>query len=247
MQDISVLVITKNEEKNIERCLKSVIQIAHEIIVVDSLSSDRTVEIAKTYTDKVYVNPWPGYSKQKEFAISKTICDWVLWLDADEEISQELASEITNLDFKKDGYLIPRLVYYLGRWIRHCGWFPDYTLRLFRKEKGYFSDVLVHESFVMDGEKEKLKNVIFHYPYSSISHHIDKMNGYTSLSAEQMLAKGKKGSVLSAFFHAFSRFIKMFVLKCGFLDGSQGFVISVLGSYYVFLKYIKLYEIQTRG
>lgn len=243
MQNISVIVITKNEENNIERCLKSAIQIASEIVVVDSLSTDKTIEIVKKYTDKVFINPWPGFSEQKEFALSKTIFDWVLWIDADEEISQDLASEIRCLDYTKDGYLIPRLVYYMGRWIRHCGWYPDYTLRLFKKNKGHFSDVLVHESFILSGNAGKLKSPIFHYPYRNISHHIEKMNTYTTLFSQQMLNSGKKTSVISAIFHAIFRFIKMYFLKCGFLDGSQGIVVCVLGSYYVFLKYVKLVEL----
>lgn len=244
MVDISIIVITKNEERNIGRCLKSVLPLSAEIIVVDSLSDDRTVEIARTFTDKVYSNPWPGYSGQKEFALTKTSHDWILWLDADEELSLSLVSEIMALDFKKDGYLIPRLVYYLGRWIRHCGWYPDHTLRLFRKEKGLFNDALVHEVFSISGETGKLKNPILHYPYRSIAHHLEKMNTYTDLAARQMRSKGKKTALTSVLLHTFFRFIKMYVLKRGFLDGGQGLVVSILGSYYVFLKYIKLYEIQ---
>lgn len=246
MNNISTVVLTKNEEKNIERCLKSVAALPGEIIVVDSLSDDRTVDIARTYTDKVFSNPWPGFSAQRTFALTKTSCDWVLWLDADEELSEGLAKEILSLDLNQDGYEIPRLVHYLGSWIRHGGWYPDYTVRLFNKTKGEFTGALVHEAFKVEGSKGKLKHPIHHYPYRNITHHIEKMNSYTELAALEMRRKGKKASLFSAFFHAFFRFFRMYVLKLGFLDGRQGLVIAMLGSYYVFLKYIKFYEIQRR-
>jgi glycosyltransferase involved in cell wall biosynthesis len=214
--------------------------------VVDSFSDDKTVEIAKTFTNKVFQNPWPGFSKQRTFALTKTSHDWVLWLDADEEASPELIQEITALDFKKDGYRIPRLVFYLGRWIKHCGWHPDYTLRLFNKQKGGFTDVLVHESFTLSGKTKKLKNPILHYPYKNIAHHLDKMNIYTSLSSHQMHMNGKRTMLSSVFLHAFFYFVKTYFVKRGFLDGGQGFVISTLGSFYVFLKYFKLWEMQSR-
>ena len=246
MVKISAVVLTKNEEKNIERCLKSAAAISDEIIVVDSLSNDRTVEIAKAYTDKIFLNPWPGFSEQRIFALTKTSHDWILWLDADEEAPPDLADEIRTLDFDKDGYYIPRLVHYLGRWIRHCGWYPDYTLRLFNKNKGHFSNVLVHESFTVSGTTGKLKHPIRHYPYRNISHHLEKMNVYTDLSALQKQRKGKATTIASALFHSFFRFFKMYLLKRGFLDGGPGLVVSVLGSVYVFLKYIKQWELQGR-
>jgi glycosyltransferase involved in cell wall biosynthesis len=244
MVDISTVVLTKNEEKNIERCLKSVIGISREIVVVDSGSEDRTVELAGKYTDRIFFNPWPGFSAQRTFALTKTSCDWVLWIDADEELSEKLAGEIASLDFSRDGYHIPRLVHYLGKWIRHCGWYPDYTLRLFDKNKGSFNGAIVHEAFNIEGTTGKLRNPIFHYPYRTIAHHLEKINLYTDLAAEQMQEKGKKASVSSALFHSFFKFIKMYLIKAGFLDGRQGIVVSVLGSYYVFLKYVKLYEKQ---
>ncbi len=244
MNNISTVVLTKNEEKNIERCLMSVKALQGEIVVVDSLSDDRTVDIARTFTDKVIINPWPGFSAQRTFALTHTAHDWVLWLDADEELSEDLLNEIKALVFDKDGYEIPRLVHYLGSWIRHGGWYPDYTLRLFNKTRGEFTGSLVHEAFKVEGPKGKLKSPIYHYPYRTITHHIEKMNSYTELAALEMQRKGKKKSLFSAFFHAFFRFFRMYVLKMGFLDGRQGLVIAMLGSYYVFLKYIKFYEIQ---
>lgn len=244
MVKISIVVLTKNEESNIKRCLESALPLSGEIIVVDSLSEDRTVEIAKSFTDQIYLNPWPGFSEQWTFALTKASHEWVLLLAADEELSQDLIQEIRNLNFDKDGYYIPRLVQYLGRWIKHCGWYPDYTMRLFKKNKGSFTDALVHETFELSGDTGKLKNPIFHYPYRDIAHHIEKMNVYTDLSARQMCRKGKRATVFSILSHTFFNFIKMYGLRLGFLDGSQGLIISALGSYYVFLKYIKLYEIQ---
>lgn len=242
MQNISTVILTKNEEKTIERSLKSVIALSDDVIVVDCFSEDKTVEIARQYTDKVFLNDWPGFSEQRKFGLSKTINDWILWIDADEEISPALAEEIRSLDFAADGYAIPILVNYLGRWIRHCGWYPDYKMRLFNKQKGQFNDVMVHESFSVQGKIQRLKAPIHHYSYRDISHHIEKMNNYTSLAALQMKQKGKKVSILSALGHSVSRFFKMYLLKLGCLDGKQGIIISVLGSYYVFLKYIKRWE-----
>lgn len=242
MQRISTIVLTKNEAGNIARCLKSVIDVSDEVVVVDCFSEDATVDIARRYTECIYRNEWPGFSKQRQFALSKTKNDWVLWVDADEEMSPELADEIRHLDFRADGFFLSRLVYYLGGWVRHCGWYPDYTMRLFDKRRGRFSDTLVHEKFAVQGETERLKHSLYHYPYRNISHHLEKIDDYTTLAALQMGKRGKKASVLSALGHCLSRFFKMYLLKLGFLDGGRGLVISALGSYYVFLKYIKHWE-----
>lgn len=242
MQPISTIVLTKNEAENIERCLKSIEGLSDDVIVVDCFSEDGTVDIAKRFTDRVYRNEWQGFSRQRKFALSKTKHNWVLWIDADEEVSPELAVEIKRLVFNVDGYFLPRLVFYLGGWIRHCGWYPDHTMRLFDKRKGSFSDAIVHEKFSVQGRTEKLKHPLFHYPYRNISRHLEKINDYTTLAAMQMAQKGRKASLLSAWSHSLSKFFKMYLLKMGFLDGSRGFAVSVLGSYYVFLKYAKHWE-----
>lgn len=243
MQNISTVVLTKNEEKNIARCLKSVMAVSDDVVVMDCFSQDNTVEIAREYTDNVFQNPWPGFAEQRKIAIAKTKHDWVLWIDADEELSDDLMLEIKSLTFDCDGYYIPRMVYYLGRWIRHGGWYPDYTMRLFNKRKGQMSDVRVHESFSVTGKTSHLKAPLFHYPYRDIAHHIEKMNSYTSLAAVQMKEKGRKATIFSALTHGLSRFFKMYLLKMGFCDGRQGFVIAVLGSIYVFMKYIKCWSL----
>jgi glycosyltransferase involved in cell wall biosynthesis len=242
MEKISTVILTKNEEQNIERCIKSILTISDEIIVVDCLSDDRTVEIVRKYTDRVYLNPWPGFSRQRMFALEKTTHDWVLWIDADEEASPELLDEIRSLEFDQAGYAIPRLVHYLGRWIRHGGWYPDYTVRLFNKHKGMFTDVLVHEAFSLNGTSGRLKAPLFHYPYRSIAHHLEKMNHYTDLASEQMRRKGKKTGLASIVTHSIFRFIRMYILKLGMLDGLQGLLVAMLGAVYVFLKYAKLFE-----
>jgi glycosyltransferase involved in cell wall biosynthesis len=242
MKRISTIVLTKNEAKNIERCLRSVIGLSDDVIVVDCFSEDGTVDIARRYTGRVYQNEWPGFSGQRQFALSKTKNDWVLWIDADEEVPPELADEIKRLDFGADGYYIPRLVFYLGGWIRHGGWYPDYTMRLFDKRKGCFSDVLVHEKFSVQGTAKRLKHPLYHWPYRNISHHLEKIDDYTTLAALQMARSGKKASVISACSHCLAKFFRMYFLKLGILDGGRGLAISVLGSYYVFLKYIKHWE-----
>lgn len=242
MQPISTVVLTRNEENNIERCLKSVVDLSDEVIVVDCYSADNTLEIAKRFTDRVYQNAWPGFSEQRKFALSKTKNKWALMIDADEEVSPELASEIGRLDFNADGYYLPRLVYYLGGWIRHCGWYPDHVMRLFDQRRGSYSDAFVHEKFTVQGHTEKLKHPLLHYPYRNISHHLEKMSDYTTLAARQMTERGKTPSILSALNHSLAGFFKMYLLRLGFLDGRRGFVVSALGSYYVFLKYIKHWE-----
>lgn len=242
MPPISTIVLTKNEEKNIERCLRSVIDFSDEVIVVDSYSDDSTIDIARRFTRHIHQNAWPGFSDQRRFAVSKTKNDWIFWVDADEEVSLELAAEIKQLDFNADGYFVPRLVWYLGGWVRHCGWYPDYTMRLFDKRKGEFSNAILHEKFTVQGLTKKIRHPLYHYPYRSISHHLEKMNHYTQLAAMQMAQKDKKASVISALSHCLSKFVKMFFLQRGFLDGKRGVIICVLGSYYVFLKYIKHWE-----
>lgn len=243
MPPLSAVILTKDEEHNIERCLKSVVSLCDEVIVVDCYSQDKTVEIAKNYTDKVYLNEWPGFAEQRIFGLSKTRNDWILWIDADEEVSPELDREIRNLDFESDSYIIPMLIWYLGRWIRHCGWYPGHKVRLFDKTKGQFNDVRVHEHFSTGKPAPMLKHPMYHYSYRNLRHHLDKINLYTSLAGRQMHEKGKNVTISSAMGHAVSRFLKTFIIKCGFLDGRQGLIISILASYYTFLKYAKCWEL----
>ena len=243
---ISICIICVNEEKNIRRCLESSTW-ADEIIVVDSMSQDRTVEMAREYTDKVYQRAWSGYSDQKNFALSKAKSDWILSIDADEEISQSLKDEITREIEKedaKDGYRMPRLSFYQGRWIKHSGFYPDRQLRLFRRNRGYWVGKKVHEKVNVQGEIGLLKNELFHYPYKGIiSGQIRTVNNFTDLLAEDMYAEGKCYNLFPLFLRPPLKFVEVYFLKLGFLDGLAGFIIAVTSAYAMFVRYVKLREL----
>lgn len=243
---LSVCVICFNEERNIRRCLESATW-ADEIIVVDSMSQDRTAEIAREYTDKVYQRAWPGYVEQKNFALSKAKCDWILSIDADEEISQSLKDEIRREIEKedaKDGYRMPRLSFYQGRWIKHSGFYPDRQLRLFRRNRGYWVGKKVHEKVNVQGEIGLLKNELFHYPYKGIiSGQIRTVNNFTSLLAEDMYVEGKCYNLFPLLLRPLFKFVEVYFLKLGFLDGLAGFIIAVTSAYAMFVRYVKLREL----
>jgi glycosyltransferase involved in cell wall biosynthesis len=236
---LGVLVITHNEEANIERCLSSV-GFADRVVVVDSVSTDRTAEIARSMRADVHVRPWPGYSEQKEYALRQLDTDWVLWIDADEVVSPELQAEIDHTlaaDPEAAGFYVPRLVVYLGREIRHGGWFPDPKLRLFRRRFGRFDGRLVHEGVVVEGETRSLRCVLYHYPYRDVSHHREKVERYAALAAEQIRADGRRVSAFDLFVRPPARFLRMWVIQRGFLDGGPGFTAALMGARYVALKY----------
>lgn len=243
MEKISAIIITYNVEDTIDRCLQSVQKIASEIIVVDSFSTDNTISILKKYSVRVYTQKWLGYAKQKKFALKKTTNNWILWIDADEEISPKLIHEIKEVNFLHDGYWLPRKVFYLQKWIHHCGWYPDYVLRLFRKDKGTFNDEIIHEQVILKGSSLYLKQPLFHYSYKNITHHLEKMNTFTSLSAEKMFQQKRKSSFMIIIGHTLVHFMQKYLLKKGFLDGIAGLIICSLGAYQVFLKYAKLWEL----
>ena len=192
---ISICIICFNEEKNVRRCLESS-KWADEIIVVDSMSQDRTAEIAREYTDKVYQRAWPGYVEQKNFALSKAKGDWILSIDTDEEISQGLKDEIRKEIEKedaKDGYKIPRLSFYQGRWIKHSGFYPDRQLRLFGRNRGYWVGKRVHEMIHVNGKVALLRNNLLHYPYKgTISGQLKTVDKFSTLLAENMYEEGKR-------------------------------------------------------
>lgn len=242
---ISVTIITKNEEKNIRRCLESV-RWADEIIVMDSGSDDATEAICKEY-DKVkfFVHPWLGFGPQKNAALGLASGDWILSLDADETVSPELAQEILNVidTATSDGFFIRRKNMFRGKWIRHCGWWPDKLLRLFRKGVGRFSDRPVHESVELKGASACLNGTITHFTYASLSDLLRKSELYSTLGARLMFEKGVKPSFLKAVIHGISAFIKSYFLKLGILEGSTGFVIAFTSSFYKFSRYIKLMEL----
>jgi glycosyltransferase involved in cell wall biosynthesis len=214
-----------------------------EIVLVDSGSTDDTVSIAKEFTDKVYLHPWSGYTPQKQFALSKTTHDWIFWIDADEEVSSELCDEIKKCTFDKHGYATPRLVWYLGRWIKHCGWYPDYVVRLFYKQYGSFTNTLIHESVTIGGPTGRFISPLYHYSYRSLSHHCEKMNTFTTLHAQQNKEKRSGTDLLSLFTKPVFHFFKTYFVRRGFLDGVPGLAVCMMGSFYTFLKYMKRWEL----
>ena len=244
---LTVTVITYNEAANIGGALDSVAW-ADEIIVVDSGSTDGTAEIARQKASRVIVRNWPGYSDQKNFAADQASHEWVLSLDADERVTPALAAEIRSL-FERgpsvSGYRIKRVSRYLGRWIRSTDWYPDYQLRLYDRRAGRWNGRRIHESFRLStGSPSALQGEIEHYAYRDIAHHLGKIDSYTSLMAEQWHAEGRRTSVAALALHPPAAFLRNYVLRRGFTDGGPGLIVSVLNSYYVFLKLAKLWERQ---
>ncbi len=242
---ISIAVIAKNEEDRIGRLLKSV-SFADEVVVVDSGSTDGTKTICEQMGAKVVFNEWPGYAAQKQFAMESTNSEWILNLDADEEISDSLAKEIQSVigDASHELYAfsMPRLSKYLGRWIKHGGWFPDRKIRLVRKGKGRWVGNTLHEKLMMDGRTEQLKNPIHHYVYRGISDQVKTINKFSGIYADE---RGAKGSlfVLAGLFHAIGKFAECYLWKLGFLDGIPGLIIAMNSAWYVFLKHAKAWEL----
>ncbi|MDI6782173.1 MAG: glycosyltransferase family 2 protein [bacterium] len=240
---VSVIIITHNEEKNILACLESV-KWADEIVVVDAFSLDNTKKLAEGFGAKVFQREWPGYGRQKNYALSKASMDWILSLDADERITPELAEEIQEMIQNPaiDGYQICRKAYFLGKWIRHSGWYPDYCLRLFRKGKAVFAEKPVHEYVELDGRMGRLKGAMLHYTDNDLNHYLAKLQSYTTLAADELVARGKKASIVDLITRPMFIFLKMYILKKGFLDGMHGFILAILSSFYVFVKYAKVWE-----
>ncbi|MDI6740323.1 MAG: glycosyltransferase family 2 protein [Candidatus Edwardsbacteria bacterium] len=243
---LSATIITKNEERNIVRCLQS-LDFADEIVVVDSESSDQTVAMARQFTPHVYVNPWPGHKQQKNFAIDKTTGEWILSLDADEVVTPELRAEILSEKAKWfrniDGYYIARKSFFLDRWIAHCGWYPDYHLRIFKKEKGRFGGLNPHDIVEMQGTTARFKHPMLHFTYPTLDAYLARLNSYTSIAARELAGRGKRFRLRQVTLSPLATFLKMYLLKLGILDGREGLLLSVLSGYYVFVKYLKLWEI----
>jgi glycosyltransferase involved in cell wall biosynthesis len=240
---IAAVVITRNEEANLPRCLESVRPWASEIVVVDSGSTDRTREIARRYTDRVLVQEWLGYGPQKQFAVEQARAPWVFSIDADEEATPELAREIQGLDFAAAGYYVPRQVHYLGRWIRHGVWNPDLVLRLFRRERGRFTRDRVHESVVVEGPTARLSGPLRHYSFRDVAHHLEKLDEMTTLAALQMHERGRSVGFLRLLLQPGWEFARSYLLRQGFRDGVPGLVVAKLHAYHCFLKYAKLWEL----
>lgn len=241
MPKVTATLITRDEAANIEAALASVAW-ADEVIVVDSESTDGTVAVARKHGARVEVRPWPGYSAQKNYAASIAANDWILSLDADERVTPALATEIRALlaaDPPLRGYRVPRVSHYLGRWIRGTDWYPDYQLRLYDRRAGEWNGRRVHESVALKGQPGVLRHDLQHYPYRDISHHLATIDRYTTLAAEEMRANGRRVSLAGLALHPPFAFLRNYVLRGGFRLGGVGFVLSVLNSYYVFLKLAK--------
>jgi len=239
---ISVVVITKNEQASIGRCLAS-IRWADEIVVVDSGSTDLTVDLCRATAAKITVtSDWPGFGSQKNRALDLATGDWVLSLDADEWVTPALAAEIGSAIARSDapaGFELPRLSSFCGRAMRHSGWWPDYVARLFQRGRARFSEDLVHERLVVDGRVARLTEPLQHESFRSLEEVIDKMNRYSSLGARMRAERGKGGSVAGAVAHGIWAFLRTYLLRAGFLDGREGFVLAVAnaeGTYYRYLK-----------
>lgn len=239
---ITATIITFNEERDLPAALES-LSWADEIVVVDSESTDRTVEIARGVTDRVFVTPWPGYAAQKSFAADQATHDWIFNLDADERVSPELAAEIIRLKNADDplgaGFEMPRKTFYLGRWIKHSGWYPDYKLRLYHRRRGRWRGDYVHESVEASGPVGRLAGEILHYTVNSISEHHQRLDRYTSLAAQEMVEKGQSVSLADLLLSPAVSFLRSYVFKLGFLDGVPGIAIAYFAAYYVFLKNLK--------
>jgi glycosyltransferase involved in cell wall biosynthesis len=246
MEKISATIICLNEERNIRRCLES-LNFADEIVVVDSGSTDRTVEICQQYTDRVLYHSWPGHVQQKNYALEQARYEWVLSVDADEVVSPQLKESILSAlqedRGKYDGYRVNRHVFYLGRWINHC-WYPEYKIRLFKKSRARWTGKNPHDTITLNGKYRDLHGDLEHYTYRNISHHLRTIDSFSSIGAQEKFDEGKSASLCDLIFNPLFRFLKLYVVKRGFLDGVPGFIIAVLGSYYCFLKYAKLWEMR---
>lgn len=247
MAAVSACMITFNNERTVEKALKSVSSWASEVIVVDSFSTDATPDIARRYATSFEQRAWPGFRDQYNYCIGKAGNDWVVFLDADEEVSPELASEmLRRIDEDGgafDGYLACRRNFYLGRWIMHGGWVPDDEIRLFRKSRGGFEGGL-HANVKVKGAVGRLKHYYYHYNYRDMAEQIDTINRYTETMAEEMLQEGKRFSLVALLLRPPFRFFKEYVAKRGFMDGIPGLVIAVSNTYYVFAKYAKLWDLE---
>lgn len=245
MGKLSVTIITLNEEDKIRDALESV-KWADEIVVVDSGSKDRTVDICKEYTDNVFHNKWPGHIDQKNHAIDKASHKWILSIDADERVTPELEKEIKSIlkSPTTNAYAVPRHVFYLGRWINNSGWYPDYKVRIFHRDKGRWGGVNPHDKVMVEGKVERLKGDLQHYSFSNVAHHIRTMNSFTSIAATEYCNKGRDTGIFEILFRPTFMFFKSYILKQGFRDGLAGLVIAVTAAYHVFIKYVKLWEMK---
>jgi len=247
---LSIAIVCQDEEDRIRECLESA-RFADEIVVVDSGSRDRTLEIVREYTDKVHSRPWKGWRDQKSWAAKQCSHEWVLTLDADEVISQELQREILEVlekdEIPEQGFTLPRRTYYQGRWIRHSGWYPDLKLRLYLRQKAGFGGEDPHEVIEVPGAVGELSGELYHYTYRDLRHHAAQLQRYAVTNAEAKYKNGHRFKLIDLVFRPPYAFAKSYLLDLGFMDGMPGLLIGVMTGYYTFLKYARLWELKREG
>ncbi len=243
---LSVGIITNNAKGYLKQVLESVRDIADEVVIVDSSSDNKVTDLASSFHAKVHYRDFDNFVNQKNYLLSLCKGNWVLFLDDDEVVSDELRNEIVlSMSKGLSGFYLNRLTNYLGKWVKHA-WYPDWHLRLAKRELCGWEGSGVHEKLMVKGKVGYLRGSLYHYSYTSLSQHIEKINKYTSLFAKYSYENGKHFSYKKLFLSPPSSFIRRFFLKKGFLDGFEGFIISIMASYYSFLKYLKLWEIENR-
>ncbi len=245
MPRLSVIVIALNQERNIIPCLESA-RFADEIVLVDTGSTDRTVELARTCTDRIFTTEWQGFGATKNFALDQARGDWVFSLDTDERVPEALRNEILQVVADNGplaGYRVPRKNYFCGRWVRRAGWYPDLTLRLFRRDKGRFREREVHEEVVVDGPVGNLKTPLEHYSYNSISEYVSRMDRYARLAAQELVKSGRRPVAGELLWRPMATFVNRYFLQLGVLEGLTGYTVAVLSAMYTFLKYYYLRQL----
>ncbi len=248
---LSAIVIAKNEEKNIELCLKSMADVIDDVVViVDSSTTDNTFAVAGKYPNvNCEIYQWQGYARTKSYAVSKTKYDWILWIDADEELTPELKAELQLFKATEPKYYcydVARRAFFLGKWIKHNGWYPARIKRFFNKQYVKFDDKQVHEGLDVPGKIGHLKNDLNHYTDPNIEHYFTKFNSYTTLAAKELAAKNRNASISDILLRPLFIFLKMYIFRRGFLDGLHGLMLAVFSSVYVFAKYCKLWELNNK-
>lgn len=245
---VSVVVIARDEAERLRACLESVAW-ADELVVVDAESTDKTAQIACEFTDRVYVRPWPGFAEQKNFGVEQATGEWILSVDADEEVPGELRQEIETVlagGAACAGYRIPRRNLFWGRWVRHGGLYPDWQLRLFRRGRGRFVGRAVHESVEVEGEVGRLRGALVHRSYRDVADFLARADRYSTLAADEWLRSGRPVRLSDLVVRPASRFLSMYVVHAGFLDGWRGFLLAALYAYYVFIRSAKVWEAARR-
>lgn len=242
---VSACIICFNEEANIRACLESV-RFCDEIVVIDSGSTDRTLEIAREHTDRVVVRPFPGHIEQKNFAIDAARNDWVFSIDADERVTDELRRSIEDVLAEPaprfPGYALARRTFHLGRFIRWGGWYPDRKVRLFDRRRGRWGGINPHDHVLLEGSAGRLAGDLLHFSYRDLRHQMDTVNSFTSIAAKELAARGRGAIVLRMLAHPPAAFFRSYVLKLGFLEGVPGLILAGVAAFYSFLKYAKLWE-----